>query len=179
MCQRLHLLRLIMPSSSRWSLVVVARTKHTLTLVMCIHMAVSTRNAWSLEMVLKQGSSVGKYYAALVYTMSCLTNNRGWLVGSALTFSQMSFIAVQALPSFITFRTEARGWNWIPRLTSRAIPLSTWLVQVLLFVFMSLLNNWAFAYRVPLTVQIVIRSSGKPFLSCRSVCCVCYLVIQI
>ena len=104
--------------------------------------------------------------------------NRGWPVGSALTFSQMSFIAVQALPSFITFRTKARGWNWIPRLKPRAIPLSTWLVQVLLFVFMSLLNNWAFAYRVPLTVQIVIRSSGKPFPSCRSVCCVCYLVIQ-
>ncbi|KAF8478266.1 UAA transporter [Gautieria morchelliformis] len=96
-------------------------------------------NAWSLEMLLKQGSSVG----------------------SALTFSQMFFIAMQALPSFITFRAKGSRSSWLPRLKPRAIPLSTWLVQVLLLVCMSLLNNWAFAYRVPLTVQIVVRSSGK------------------
>ncbi|KAF8575202.1 UAA transporter [Ramaria rubella] len=95
-------------------------------------------NVWSLEMILKQGTSVG----------------------SALTFSQMTFIAAQALPSFVTFGTKEDRLGWLPRLKTRAVPLSTWLVQVILLVCMSLLNNWAFAYRVPLTVQIVVRSSG-------------------
>lgn len=73
----------------------------------------------------------------------------------------MTFIAVQGLPSFITFPTNGSRLSRLPRLKPRTIPLSTWLVQVFLLVCTSLLNNWAFAYRVPLTVQIVVRSSGK------------------
>ncbi|KAF8507968.1 UAA-domain-containing protein [Hysterangium stoloniferum] len=99
-------------------------------------------NAWSLEVLLKQGSNIG----------------------SALTFSQMTFIAAQGLPSFIIFKTKDNHSSWIPRLKPRAIPLSTWLVQVILMVCTSLLNNWAFSYNVPLTVQIVVRSSGELYL---------------
>lgn len=35
-----------------------------------------------------------------------------------------------------------------------------WLVQVFILTSMSLLNNWAFAFHVPLTLQIVFRSAG-------------------
>jgi hypothetical protein len=40
------------------------------------------------------------------------------------------------------------------------VPLSRWLIQVVLFLAISLLNNAAFAYRIPMSVHIVFRSGG-------------------
>jgi UDP-xylose/UDP-N-acetylglucosamine transporter B4 len=68
----------------------------------------------------------------------------------------MLFITLQSLPSFICFSTS----YGFPRLKPRHIPLSEWLLHVLLFSSGGLLNNWAYAYDVPLTVQIVFRSAG-------------------
>ncbi|KAK0449299.1 UAA transporter [Armillaria borealis] len=79
-------------------------------------------------------------------------------IGSALTFSQMMFISLQSLPSFVTCSLEA----WIPRLKPRQVPLSNWATQVLVLSTGSLLNNWAFAFNVPLTVLMVFRSAGLP-----------------
>ncbi|KAF9534519.1 UAA transporter [Crepidotus variabilis] len=78
-------------------------------------------------------------------------------IGSALTFSQMLFIALQSLPSFLTLSESG-----IPRLKPRQVPLRQWALQVLVFTTGSLLNNWAFAYKVPLTILIVFRSGGLP-----------------
>lgn len=69
----------------------------------------------------------------------------------------MMFIALQSLPSFVTYSPEA----WIPRLKSRQVPLRNWATQVLVLSTGSLLNNWAFAFNVPLTVLMVFRSAGK------------------
>jgi len=77
-------------------------------------------------------------------------------IGSALTFSQMLFITLQSLPSFLSFP----GASLLPRLKPRQVPLSQWAFQVILLTMGSLLNNWAFAFDVPLTVQIVFRSAG-------------------
>lgn len=77
--------------------------------------------------------------------------------GSALTFSQMLFITTQSLPSFVTFGPN----RLLPRLKPRQVPLKNWLLQVLVLTSGSLLNNWAFAYKVPLTIQIVFRSAGE------------------
>ncbi|KAF9485894.1 UAA transporter [Pholiota conissans] len=77
-------------------------------------------------------------------------------IGSALTFSQMLFITLQALPSFLTFSYG------LPRLKPRQVPLFQWLLQVVVVTSGSLLNNWAFAYNVPLTILIVFRSAGLP-----------------
>lgn len=134
-----HLWPSIMHSSSRCFLEGAARMNMAEFLLTLLTHSSSNSNAWSLETLLKQGSSIG----------------------SALTFSQMAFIATHTLPSFITFQSNVHTSTWIPRLKPRAVPLSTWLVQVLLLVCMSLLNNWAFGYHVPLTVQIVVRSSGE------------------
>ncbi|KAK0222042.1 UAA transporter [Armillaria fumosa] len=79
-------------------------------------------------------------------------------IGSALTFSQMMFISLQSLPSFVTYSPEA----WIPRFKSRQVPLRNWATQVLVLSTGSLLNNWAFAFNVPLTVLMVFRSAGLP-----------------
>lgn len=51
----------------------------------------------------------------------------------------------------------------MPLLNPRQVPLSQWALQVLVLTAGSLLNNWAFAFHVPLSVQIVFRSAGKLF----------------
>ncbi|KAF9069192.1 UAA transporter [Rhodocollybia butyracea] len=85
-------------------------------------------------------------------------------IGSALTFSQMVFITLQSLPNFLTMKNDTSKSNllppWIPRLKPRQVPLSQWASQVLVHTTGSLLNNWAFAFNVPLTVLIVFRSAG-------------------
>ncbi|KAJ7246401.1 UAA transporter [Mycena rebaudengoi] len=77
-------------------------------------------------------------------------------IGSALTFSQVLFIAAQSLPAFLVFHPGHR----LPRLKPRQVPLIQWAFQVLLLTTGSLLNNWAFAYDVPLSILIVFRSAG-------------------
>ncbi|GBE86515.1 UDP-N-acetylglucosamine transporter YEA4 [Sparassis crispa] len=77
-------------------------------------------------------------------------------LGTALTFSQMCFITLHSLPSFLTWPANSP----FPHLKPRRVPLRKWVAQVLLLTSSSLLNNWAFAYHVPLTVQIVFRSAG-------------------
>ncbi|KAF5361014.1 hypothetical protein D9756_004835 [Leucocoprinus leucothites] len=77
-------------------------------------------------------------------------------IGSALTFSQMLFITLQSLPSFLLFSRDRP----LPRLKPRQVPLGQWCLQVLVLTAGSLLNNWVYAYKVPLTVQIVFRSGS-------------------
>lgn len=79
-------------------------------------------------------------------------------LGSALTFFQLIFIAAQSLPSFIDVDTK----RFPPRLSlkPRAVPLYLWLACVVLLTGVSLLNNWAFAFHVPVSLQILIRSAG-------------------
>ena len=72
----------------------------------------------------------------------------------------MLFITAQSLPSFLV---RVPG-QWCPRLKSRQVPLRQWALQVLVLTAGSLLNNWAFAYDVPLTVLIVFRSAGVSLL---------------
>ena len=79
-----------------------------------------------------------------------------YCTGSALTFSQMLFITTQSLLSFLYFAPNHR----LPRLKQRQVPLQQWALQVLVLTTGSLLNNWAFAYNVPLTLLIVFRSAG-------------------
>lgn len=80
-------------------------------------------------------------------------------LGSALTFCQLIFIAAQSLPSFINVDAK----RFPPRVTlkPRAVPLYLWLGCVVLLTAVSLLNNWAFAFRVPVSLQILIRSAGQ------------------
>jgi len=91
----------------------------------------------------------------LTYEQLLIMNPR---IGSALTFSHMLFITAHSLPSFITFSNS----HFLPRLKPRQVPLKHWGLQVLVLTSGSLLNNWAFAYNVPLTILIVFRSAGLP-----------------
>src|SRR6266498_958068 len=83
----------------------------------------------------------------------------------------MLFVTLQTLPSFISFSK-----SWIPELKPRQVPLQQWALQVIVLTSGSLLNNWAFAYKVPLTILIVIRSAGehkKPILFYRRCLMLC------
>lgn len=74
------------------------------------------------------------------YEQLLLMNSK---IGSALTFSQMLFITLQSLPSFIYFTPT----SWRPRVRPREIPFREWILQVLVMSAASLMNNWAYAYR--------------------------------
>ncbi|KAI0716000.1 UAA transporter family-domain-containing protein [Cerioporus squamosus] len=91
-------------------------------------------NVWSYEQLLKMDAHIG----------------------TTLTFSQMLFITMQMLPSFLVFPKNGR----LPRLKSRHVPLRSWALQVVVLTSGSLMNNWVFAFSVPLTIQIVFRSAG-------------------
>ncbi|KAI0829291.1 UAA transporter family-domain-containing protein [Trametes gibbosa] len=108
--------------------------------------------------------------------------------GSVITFAQFVLISLHGLPKFVVFSPHPpslsppapspststapsltgaasegrtpRRWAWVPRLRARRTPLAPYLAQVALFYALSLLNNAAFAYGIPMAVQIIFRSGG-------------------
>ena len=112
------------------------------------------RNVWTYEELLLLNPRIGtltRYPECWIEKLMILL-----LPGSALTFSQMLFITLHSLPSFLSFS----NYHTLPRLKPRQVPLGQWGLQVLVLTTGSLLNNWVFAYKVPLTVQIVFRSGS-------------------
>lgn len=73
--------------------------------------------------------------------------------GSLITFAQFLAISLHGLPKFVVFTPY-------PKLRPRRIPIFPYLLQVALFYAVSLLNNAAFAYRIPMAVHIIFRSGG-------------------
>ncbi|KAJ4471973.1 UAA transporter [Lentinula aciculospora] len=74
--------------------------------------------------------------------------------GSLITFCQFAMISIQGLSRHVTWTSHGL------RLKPRRIPLMPYLIQVVLFYLVSLLNNAAFAYRIPMAVHIIFRSGG-------------------
>jgi len=79
--------------------------------------------------------------------------------GSLITFSQFLVISLHGLPKFLNFTRGPLNIP-VPRLLPRRIPLIPYLVQVGLFYSISLLNNLAFGYSIPMPVHIIFRSGG-------------------
>ncbi|KAG8691756.1 golgi uridine diphosphate-N- acetylglucosamine transporter [Ceratobasidium sp. 423] len=95
-------------------------------------------NAWTLERVLNETPSIG----------------------TTLSFLQMLFITVQALPSVLQWNTPSWSWVPLPSLQPRKIPFSVWSLQVVLVSAIAILNNLTFRYKLPLGIQIILRSAG-------------------
>ncbi|PFH46058.1 hypothetical protein AMATHDRAFT_77830 [Amanita thiersii Skay4041] len=74
--------------------------------------------------------------------------------GSLITFCQFLLISLCGLPNHTTWTPYG------PWLKPRIVPLTAYLIQVALFYLISLLNNVAFAYRIPMSVHIIFRSGG-------------------
>ncbi|KAK7679474.1 hypothetical protein QCA50_017528 [Cerrena zonata] len=81
-------------------------------------------------------------------------------MGTTLTFSQMAFVTLVNLPSFLVWRRPYKYLPPLPGLKPRQVPLTQWILQVIVLITGSLLNNAAFAFHIPLTLQIVFRSAG-------------------
>lgn len=79
--------------------------------------------------------------------------------GSLITFCQFFLISLYGLPKFVRFTHGPLGIP-IPCLRPRRIPLTPYLIQVSLFYLVSLLNNLAFSYDIPMPVHIIFRSGG-------------------
>jgi len=75
-------------------------------------------------------------------------------VGSVLTIFQFLVISLHGLPKFLIWT------RFGPRFRPRRVPFATYLAQVVLFYLVSLLNNAAFAYHIPMAVHIIFRSAG-------------------
>ena len=77
-----------------------------------------------------------------------------------------ALVAAAGLPRFLVLRPArvpflSRPLPFpLPALRRRKIPLAPYAVQVALFCAVSLLNNRAFAHRVPMPVHIIFRSGG-------------------
>ncbi|KAJ7485248.1 UAA transporter family-domain-containing protein [Mycena galericulata] len=76
------------------------------------------------------------------------------LSGSLITAFQFLIISLYGIPTHITWT------KYGPRFKPHRIPLTPYLVQVALFYLISLLNNAAFSYRIPMSVHIIFRSGG-------------------
>ena len=74
--------------------------------------------------------------------------------GSLITFFQFLVVSVYGLPQHLTWTPSG------PRFKPRTVPLTPYLVQVGLFYLISLLNNAAFAFRIPMSIHIIFRSGG-------------------
>ncbi|WVQ79351.1 hypothetical protein IAT38_001448 [Cryptococcus sp. DSM 104549] len=94
-------------------------------------------NVWALEGVLKNHPKSGTF----------------------LTFAQFSYVAFQNLSSQLDLAWSKSGVPY-PRLKDRKVPLKRWMVQVVLFFAVSLMNNYAFGLKIPVTVHIIFRSGG-------------------
>ncbi|OZJ02849.1 hypothetical protein BZG36_03224 [Bifiguratus adelaidae] len=76
--------------------------------------------------------------------------------GNLITFAQFLFVAVDGFLHHITWPKT----SFLPTLKPRKVPIWRWLVQVLLFFTVSVLNNAALAYQISVPLHIVFRSGG-------------------
>ena len=88
-----------------------------------------------------------------VLTLEFLTKHQSQS-GVLVTFAQFLFLSLEGLISHTTFI------NGIPRLKERKIPIKAWITMVLLFWGVSVLNNYALGFNIPMTLHIIFRSLG-------------------
>ncbi|KAI3998318.1 UAA transporter [Schizophyllum commune Loenen D] len=86
-------------------------------------------------------------------TLERLTSNYP-KAGSLITFAQFLLISLFGLRQHIVWTDHG------PRLRPRRVKLAIYCAQVVLHFLISMLNNAAFAYRIPMAVHIIFRSAG-------------------
>jgi solute carrier family 35 (UDP-xylose/UDP-N-acetylglucosamine transporter), member B4 len=82
--------------------------------------------------------------------LTCLNH-----IGTLLTFVQFFFVAVVALPSQFD-RTRPPFF-----LKQNKVPIRRWLINIILFFSINVLNNHAFSYDISVPVHIILRSGGS------------------
>ncbi|CAG8526205.1 5512_t:CDS:10 [Diversispora eburnea] len=74
--------------------------------------------------------------------------------GNLFTFCQYLFISCEGLFHNLEYTTT------IPRLKRRTVPVYRWVIQVVLFFTVSILNNIALGYKISVPLHIIFRSGG-------------------
>ncbi|KAK4197034.1 UAA transporter family-domain-containing protein [Triangularia verruculosa] len=75
--------------------------------------------------------------------------------GLLLTFVQFIFVAITSLPSQLDSKRPPLY------LKSNRVPIRRWLVNIVLFFAINVLNNHAFSYEISVPVHIILRSGGS------------------
>jgi len=60
------------------------------------------------------------------------------MAGTFLTFAQFLYVTLQTASSQLHFPSQGGKPTWIPRIRKREVPMGRWLVQVVLFLAVSL-----------------------------------------
>lgn len=103
-----------------------------------------------------------------VYTLESILTLSS-TTGTLITFLQFLLIALYTLPSQLTFTVvsppdppplQPTQSVWIPRFKKRRVPLLMWCIFAAQFVFINVLNNAAFRYKISLPLHIILRSAG-------------------
>jgi UDP-xylose/UDP-N-acetylglucosamine transporter B4 len=77
------------------------------------------------------------------------------LVGTLLTFVQFCFVAVTG---YVVQLDKSRPPLFI---APAKVPLRRWLINIVLFFCINVLNNHAFSYDISVPVHIILRSGGS------------------
>jgi UDP-xylose/UDP-N-acetylglucosamine transporter B4 len=74
--------------------------------------------------------------------------------GHLITFAQFILVAAEGF----TYHFDSTSPTF---LKPNQIPIHRWLIQILLFFSVSILNNHAFGYQISVPVHIILRSGGS------------------
>jgi len=116
----------------------------------------SDSNAWALEWATAENPRTGTLITFAQYIIVTVFGLRGRFTTKPKVRDSKKDDDIPHAPSAPSLFTRLMAI----RLKPLAVPISRWLIQVVLFLGVSLLNNLAFGYRVPMTVHIVFRSGG-------------------
>ncbi|KAL2919613.1 golgi uridine diphosphate-N-acetylglucosamine transporter [Polyrhizophydium stewartii] len=98
-----------------------------------------------------------------VYTLEVLVKSAPQS-GNLITFAQFLLVALEGLISNLEFGRGGAADSgrpvWPVRLRKRVIPMSRWLGMVVLFLVVSILNNYALGFSISMPVHIIFRSGS-------------------
>ncbi|KAK9729381.1 golgi uridine diphosphate-N- acetylglucosamine transporter [Basidiobolus ranarum] len=79
--------------------------------------------------------------------------------GNLVTCAQFLFVSFDGLTQHLYFPKE----TYLPRLKERKVPVISWLIMVVLFFSLSVMNNLALGYHISVPLHIIFRSAGLMF----------------
>ncbi|ORX91430.1 UAA transporter [Basidiobolus meristosporus CBS 931.73] len=79
--------------------------------------------------------------------------------GNLVTCAQFLFVSLDGLMQHI----DIPKGSYLPRLKERKVPVHVWLIMVVLFFSLSVMNNLALGYHISVPLHIIFRSAGLMF----------------
>lgn len=90
-----------------------------------------------------------------VHSVYCCRSYANVLLGTLLTFTQFLFVAITGYVS--QFDGDRAPFFIRPN----KVPIKRWIVNIILFFSINVLNNHAFSYNISVPVHIILRSGGS------------------